>query len=645
MSDSRYSYDENAEVWPYFAITLLSVVLVPATIVAYSRTTAKEDNENSYSTSFKSHNDSAIQKYKTKMKRSNLFTKLNTFVVAGWLIIFGLVYLISVQEISTEQSFFDPYEIMDLAYSATEREIKSQYRQLSVKFHPDKVHDLGNFTREEIEERFVMITKAYKALTDEEVRENYIKYGHPDGPQSTTHGIALPKWMIEGTGSPIVITLYAAFFALILPWFVGKWWGSIQEYTKNGVHRDTAGGLFEAIARDQPAFFTHEKLLEQLSKAAEYKILLPHLNSKDILGLLNSHLSRKAVENETDKLTVVGRAPIILDGYFDIATAFKSTALCVRIVEVRRAIVQAVPLKSLNAGELYQLPGATDAVLSSSISRLPELIKAPVSSVQKALGSENAAGAEEALRAAKSIPKLTVLSSKFKCPGEEEVPPQSQVHLIVKFAISSPGTVLPEVEQEFESESILKTPLSNSNKGPLLPKAVSPYLPIEDRTSWEAFVSAPGDKLVDYSTLTRATFTKISNTETASSEDVKINTFKLQLTMMSPQVEGTFNFDLSLVCKTYFGLDVDVRVPMVVRTPTEPAAISDDTYDIPDADEDSIAGAMSQIKGEKVARKPVADDDDDEEEEEEDLTDIDTDTDAEYDTEDEEEDEVVKKNK
>lgn len=76
MSDSRYSYDENAEVWPYFAITLLSVALIPATLIAYSRTTAKEDTKSSYSTTFKSHNDSAIQNYKSKAKRSSLLTKL-----------------------------------------------------------------------------------------------------------------------------------------------------------------------------------------------------------------------------------------------------------------------------------------------------------------------------------------------------------------------------------------------------------------------------------------------------------------------------------------------------------------------------------------------------------------------------------------
>lgn len=565
------------------------------------------------------------------------------------------------QEVIAEKSIFDPYELLDLSYSASEKEIKAQYRALSLKFHPDKVHDLGNFTREEIEARFVDITKAYKSLTDEEIRENYIKYGHPDGPQQTSHGIALPKWMVEGTGSPVVVSLYAFLFAIVLPWFVGKWWGSIQQYTKSGIHRDTADGFFETIAKDQPAFLTHERILDQLSHAAEYKILLSRLAPEDISALLQAHLNRKSVDNESDKLTVVARAPIILDGYLEIASAFKSTALCVRILELRRAIVQAVPLKSLTSGELYQLPGATEAVFTSSTSRLSNLLKLSVANAQKVLGTKNAAATEEALRAAKSLPKITILSATFKCPGEEVVPPQSQVHLIVKFAVSSPAVTLPKVDleslEEFDTDLLLKNPLSNSNKGPLFPYAVSPYLPLEERPSWEAFLSAPGDKLLEESNLSRATITNITQTKTANaSDEVVVNTFKIQLSMMSPQIHGTFNFDLALMSKSYFGLDVDMRVPMIVKNPPEPVQVSEDVYEIPDADEDSLAGAMAQIKGEKVGPKKSIEkkkdleeeeDDDDDDEEEEDFSDIDTDTDAEFESDDEDDVEDVseKKNK
>ena len=50
------------------------------------------------------------------------------------------------------------------------------------------------------------ITKAYEALTDETARENYAKYGHPDGQQSMSVGIALPAFLFDtGKMSPFVL--------------------------------------------------------------------------------------------------------------------------------------------------------------------------------------------------------------------------------------------------------------------------------------------------------------------------------------------------------------------------------------------------------------------------------------------------------
>lgn len=651
MSDSRYSYDENAEVWPYFVLTLLSVILIPATLIAYSRFTAKETTTDSYHSTFKTDNDALIQKYRTKLKRNNLFTKLNVFVFFGWVVFAGLVYLITIQEPNADGTkVFDPYELLELSYSATEKEIKSTYRKLSLKYHPDKVHELGNFTREEVEARFVEITKAYKALTDDEVRENYIKYGHPDGPQETTHGIALPKWMVEGTGSPVVVSLYAVFFGVVLPWFVGKWWGSIQEYTKNGIHRDTAGLFFEEILKDQPVFISHEKILEFVSRAAEFKTLLPKLTSDDILDLLNAHLERKPVKNELDKITVIARVPVILDGFLDIANVFKVPSFLTKIIEVRRAVIQAVPINSLSSGELYQLPGASDTTLTAAVTRIGDLVKLSVPEAQKVLGTKNAAQTEDALNAAKNLPKITILSSKFKVPGEEVVPPQSQAHLIIKFSISSPINTIPKFTEESleeeETEVLLRNPLFNSNKGPKLPYTTAPYFPVPENTAWEVIVSAPGDKLVDGPvTLTNGTVTKITKqSKLITQDDIEVNTFKLQLSMMSPQFIGSFNFDVQLLNKTYFGLDLSLKVPMVVENPPEPAEAEEDVYDIPDAEEDSLAGTMAQMKGEKVTKKKE-NGDDEEEEEEEDLSDIDTDTDAEFESDDDEDFDTEEKKK
>jgi translocation protein SEC63 len=64
---------------------------------------------------------------------------------------------------------------------------------------------------------FDAIVKAYKALTDDESRENWRLYGNPDGPKATTFGIALPKWIVSEKYGGWVLGLYTLVFMVLLP--------------------------------------------------------------------------------------------------------------------------------------------------------------------------------------------------------------------------------------------------------------------------------------------------------------------------------------------------------------------------------------------------------------------------------------------
>jgi molecular chaperone DnaJ len=67
----------------------------------------------------------------------------------------------------------DYYEVLGVARSATEQDIKSAYRKLALKFHPDR-----NPGDKKAEERFKEAAEAYAVLADREKRAAYDRFGH-----------------------------------------------------------------------------------------------------------------------------------------------------------------------------------------------------------------------------------------------------------------------------------------------------------------------------------------------------------------------------------------------------------------------------------------------------------------------------------
>ena len=67
----------------------------------------------------------------------------------------------------------DYYEVLGVNKSASADQIKSAYRKLAVKYHPDK-----NKNDKAAEEKFKEASEAYHVLSNSERKQNYDNFGH-----------------------------------------------------------------------------------------------------------------------------------------------------------------------------------------------------------------------------------------------------------------------------------------------------------------------------------------------------------------------------------------------------------------------------------------------------------------------------------
>lgn len=77
----------------------------------------------------------------------------------------------------------DYYEVLGVSRGVSEQELKSAYRQMALRFHPDRNPD-----NEEAEEKFKEAAEAYAVLSDPQRRAAYDQFGHAGVPSAASAG-------------------------------------------------------------------------------------------------------------------------------------------------------------------------------------------------------------------------------------------------------------------------------------------------------------------------------------------------------------------------------------------------------------------------------------------------------------------------
>ncbi|CAI4064559.1 hypothetical protein N7582_002734 [Saccharomyces uvarum] len=658
---TNYEYDEASETWPSFVLTGVLMVVGPMTLLQIYQILFGSNAEDVGSGDTKEFNEKVLTKLndeytsneikqfrkkfdKNSSKKSKIWNKRNILIIVGWILVAVLLQRINSNDAIKDAAIklFDPYEILGISSSASDRDIKSAYRKLSVKFHPDKLaKGLTTDEKDVMEETYVQITKAYESLTDELVRQNYLKYGHPDGPQSTSHGIALPRFLVDGSASPLLVVCYFVLLGLILPYFVSRWWARTQSYTKKGIHNVTASNFVSNLVNYKPSeIVTLDLILHWLSFANEFKQFYPDLQPEDFEKLLHDHINRKdsGKLNEA-KFRIVAKCHSLLHGLIDIACGFRNLEIALGAINTFKCIVQAVPLTPNS--QILQLPNVDKEHFSNeskNVHTLGKLFTLEDSQIGDVLGIKDQAKLSETLRVASHIPNLKIIKADFLVPGENQVTPLSTPYICLKVLVRSakqpllPTNLIPEdklVEsQDFESQ---RDPFAMMSKQPLVPFSFAPLFPTKRRCNWCCLVSSQKDgkllqtpiivEKLSYKNLNddKDFFDKrikldLTKDDKFNINDWDIGTIKIPLGQPAPETVGDFFFRVIVKSTDYFTTDLDITMNMKVRD--LPAV--EEQVDIYSEEDDDYSSDEDESGS-------------DDESDASDYTDIDTDTEAEED--------------
>ncbi|GCB26110.1 translocation protein sec63 [Aspergillus awamori] len=679
-----YNYDDKGQFFPFFVLTLTSLVTLPLTYNLLRPSKGLENTAPRIKSEFKPEHAELIEAQKRKRLRKERRIKRIITVVVGYAVMAWMAYLIVVTA-RTVPKVWDPYDILGVSRSADEKAISRHYKRLSLIYHPDKIRPdpAKNETIEMLNERFVELTKAYKALTDEEIRNNYIQYGHPDGKQSMSIGIALPTFIVSEGNSKYTLLVYGALLGVLLPYIVGKWWYGSQRYTKERVLVASAGNIFREYKED----ITDGGIVNALSSGAEFKEMLEgpktdaglaklekkvlaedstFLSPEDrevikgldessrrkALALLWAYLGRVDLEDTTLNGEKYEAAPIALslnEAFTAIALAFGNVRPILGSFRTSQHLIQAV---APGSSPLLQLPHFTEEVVKSvegadakehfTVQKFMSIPEDKRRSLTIGAGLMSEKQYTSAVTVAKQLPVLEVSRAFFKVMGEKVITPSSLVQLVVKARFIPPGysadvppvnpTDLEDIDpDEDDLDAIMgRKPAKNKTtklvNGVKVEEKVETIQPPLAHAPYLARDHSPrwhiflADAKQGKMAVPPFTFTTFDKPLFDADGKPTFNVQTLKMQFQAPPQVGDFTFVLNMLCDSYLGLDTKMEITLHIDDPAKAAAL-DEEDDISEPDEDSIAGQMQALKTGQPPKKKTKKPSDDSSDDDESDTD------------------------
>jgi len=297
-------------------------------------------------------------------------------LVSLWVGLYGVVVRLSQEK---EIKTFDPFAILEVSSGADHSEIKKAYRSLSLKYHPDKNPDDPLAAS-----KFIQITKAHQALTDEVAKRNYEKYGNPDGPQTTKVGIGLPRFLLEKDNHLMILCTFFFLLIFLVPMTFICYYQRTKNFAANGVMVETMHFLTYYINENtrakncpellgasaesrqmsiRPTDNSQMKILmQQVTEHKKRQFQLPIIVRNQYL--IWAHMQRlhhyMSPELRGDCDDLLKHSMKITQAMVEIACMREWFFTAQSMIEFRRSLVQALDVKS---SQLLQIPHFTEEIL------------------------------------------------------------------------------------------------------------------------------------------------------------------------------------------------------------------------------------------------------------------------------------------
>eukprot|EP00527_Entomoneis_sp_CCMP2396_P009911 CAMPEP_0198138912 /NCGR_PEP_ID=MMETSP1443-20131203/2287_1 /TAXON_ID=186043 /ORGANISM="Entomoneis sp., Strain CCMP2396" /LENGTH=661 /DNA_ID=CAMNT_0043800869 /DNA_START=245 /DNA_END=2230 /DNA_ORIENTATION=- len=369
-------YDNSA--FYFFAMSILSFYLLPSWYyilsTVYKALMVKDDSAVARTLTEKKKADQLkIERQGwTKMKSSSFVTNTVITVLLTALFVF---LVISVSQDGQVNSF-DPFSILEIDLGADNKVIKKAYRRLSLIYHPDK-----NPGDRAAEAKFVMVSKAYEALTDETARENYEKFGNPDGQQNMQVAIGLPAFLLDSDNRNLVLVGYLIIMVGVIPYAVYTYYADSSKYGEKDVMYDTYAWFHYALSEHSlikalpevlagSAEFRKanmptsqeekQSIAKQMTMVKQHMVKPKYNHAVCVKGnvLMHSHVLRQTdaaltTKDQADLKFMLQSSTSLIDAMISVCKSLDAAQTAINCIEFGQYVTQAMWVKD---SPLLQLP-------------------------------------------------------------------------------------------------------------------------------------------------------------------------------------------------------------------------------------------------------------------------------------------------